>query len=144
MLFLFLKFGYKFTHSTQNTHTYIQERKSIIDRKTTEQAVQHVHHSTQNTRTDIQVRMRLWHIWSQTHIVPGHLSPPQWVPLDKQPGNYRDRIGWGPYLGTICPGGPNWLGTICLGDCIYGDRLSRGTRSLGIEWVQGQMRRSQN
>ena len=58
MLFLFSNCRYKFTISTQNTHTYIQERKSIIDRKTTEQAVQHVHHSTQNTRTDIQVRMK--------------------------------------------------------------------------------------
>ena len=75
-------------------------------------------------------------IWSPWTNVPKKFGPPgqmvpnqfgpyiskssQLVPLDKQN-----------ILGTICPGGPNWLGPFVHGDRIFWDHLSMGTELVG-------------
>ena len=90
-------------------------------------------------------------IWSPTNLVPlnkwslifrlskgtgcGNLEilGPNWL---------RDHLSRGTkFWGTICPWGPNLLGTICLGGRFYGGRFSRGTGSRG-PCVRDQMRRS--
>ena len=58
-----------------------------------------------------------------------------------------DQILGDQILGTICPWGPNLMGTVGQGGSILwglfaqGDR-KWGTGSLGIKWVQDQMSRS--
>ena len=79
-------------------------------------------------------------------------SPTNLVPLDKWSLEYSVCLGCGDleirgpnWLGTICPGGPNFGGPFVHGDRIwwgpwfvqgdrfYGDLLSRGTGSGGLE-----------
>ena len=98
----------------------------------------------------------LWHIWSQTHMVPRHLvphngspndwslwtnspqpiqspwiiGPPKFGPLEhmvpNQFGPLRQMVPWifrlsrGTGWGDTEFMGPNWLGTICPGDQIFG------------------------
>ena len=87
--------------------------------------------------------------------VPNQFGPPgQMVSricrLSRGRGSGDPKI-WGPnWLGIICPNGMKFWGTICpdwiwLGTFVQwnrfsGDRLSRGTGTLGIKLVQDQMR----
>ena len=84
-------------------------------------------------------------------------SPTNLVPLDKWSLEYYicpegqavgiqqwgDQICWGPFdqedqifwdylsMGTVCPVGPNWFGTICPRGQEVGDRKSGEQMSLG-------------
>ena len=92
-------------------------------------------------------RLRL--IWSRTHLVPGLLVPHFLSPWTNNPhkidppgqmvhNQFGPCISGSPQpvtldkpkiLGTICPGAPNWLGTICSwgtniwGPSVHGDRI---------------------
>ena len=97
----------------------------------------------------------LWHIWSLTHMVPGHLVPYNWSPIDwslwtdsPQPiqspwtngaltfgpsgqlvplDKWLDKL---PIEYSVCPGG-QVVGIWNMGTKLVWDHLSRGTKSLG-------------
>ena len=97
----------------------------------------------------------LWHIWSHTHMVLGHLVPNLLVPLDKWsptnsvsmgkwstknleysvcPGGQAvgiqkkgDQIGWGPFI----HGGPNFWGPFFHDDWIWLGLFVQGT----LYWI---------
>ena len=71
-------------------------------------------------------------------MVPNQFGPSrQMVPrifrLSRRTGCGDPEIQGLNWLGTICPGGPNFWGPFVQGDQFYGNRLSRGTGSWGPE-----------